>query len=83
MVPQFVIGSTIVLLTEVISLGCGMSLYSKLLRPEIQGILVILVSCMVQLWDCVMCRVRSRCKEIFGVYWFYPGLSLGWSSFAA
>ena len=48
--PQFVIGTTIVLLTEVISLGCGMSLYSKLLRPEIQGIIVILLSYMVQLW---------------------------------
>ena len=36
-VSQFVIGTIVVLLTEPITLGSAVSLYSKLLQPEIQG----------------------------------------------
>lgn len=37
MVIQFVIGTTVVLLTEPITLGSAVSLFSKLLEPEVQG----------------------------------------------
>ena len=37
MAPQFVIGTVVVILTEPISLGSGVSLFSKLLQPEVQG----------------------------------------------
>ena len=79
-VPQFGIGSTVVLLTEIISLGCGMSLYSKLLRPSTGSYTSTLRDSVVELCDCAG---LGHGKEIFGVYWFYPGLPLGWSSFAA
>ena len=39
---QFVIGTTVILLTEPITLGSAVSLYSKLLRPDVQGIYSLL-----------------------------------------
>lgn len=40
MVPQFVVGTAVVLFTEAVSLGSGMALYSKLLQPEAQGLML-------------------------------------------
>ena len=40
--PQFLIGTTVILLTEPMSLGSGVSLFSKKLNPEVQGIIIIL-----------------------------------------
>ena len=42
MLPQFLIGTTVILLTEPMSLGSGVSLFSKKLNPEVQGIIIIL-----------------------------------------
>ena len=44
MLPQFLIGTTVILLTEPMSLGSGVSLFSKKLNPEVQGIIIKLHS---------------------------------------
>ena len=36
-VSQFVIGTAVILLTEPVTLGSAVSMYSKLLQPEVQG----------------------------------------------
>ena len=65
MLPQFLIGTTVILLTEPMSLGSGVSLFSKKLNPEVQGIIIMLHDCVAQYQQHY--RTGSWCEEISGV----------------
>ena len=77
-VSQFVIGTTISLLTEPISLGSAVSLFSKKVAPEVQGRLhsnKFSIVCII--WMLLFCRNRSWCEKINGIYWLCAGSFLG------